>query len=349
LLFSTSDAMLEPNKLMNVISWINYKKYSLVILTLLVPVIAIGQHTQWLTEIRDTSYTSFSDYRKTLKNYPFIKLVKPKQMANVKERFALVYAKAGQRSLHVDAFLPAALKKNNKTAAVLIVHGGGWRSGDRSQHIPLAQHLAAKGIAAFTIEYRLSTEALYPAAVYDVKAAVRWLKANGKKLNIDTAKIALLGFSAGGQLAALSAMSSTVAQLEGDIGIKGYSSAVNAVIDIDGTLSFTHPEAWETQNSATVAASAKWLGYLRTEKLDLWTEASPLTYAESNKLPFLFLNSSVERMHAGRDDFKRMMDGKGIFTEVVSFKDSPHGFCLYEPWFEPTLNHIVSFLATVFI
>jgi acetyl esterase/lipase len=333
---------------MNTISWINYKKHTLFIFALLFPVIVLGQNKQWLTDIRDTSYTSTGDYLKTLKNYPFIKLVQPKQMAGVKETYALVYANIGERLLHLDAFVPSAKKKGNKTAAVLIVHGGGWRSGDRSQHIPLAQHLAAKGIAAFTIEYRLSAEALYPAAVYDVKAAVRWLKANGKKLNIDTAKIALLGFSAGGQLAALSAMSSTAAKLEGDIGIKGYSSAVNAVIDIDGTLSFTHPEAWETQNPGTVAASTKWLGYLRTEKLETWAEASPLAYAEHNKIPFLFLNSSVERMHAGRDDFKKMMDVKGVYTEVVTFKDSPHGFCLYEPWFDPTLNHIVSFLGTVF-
>lgn len=322
-------------------------KNRLFIFILLFPVFAIAQDKQWLTGIRDTSYSSLGDYRKTLKNYPFIKLVKPEQMSAVEEKYAVVYANAGQRPLHLDAFLPKDTK-TGKTVAVLIIHGGGWRSGDRSQHVPLAQHLAAKGIAAFTVEYRLSTDALYPAAVWDVKAAIRWLKANGKKLNVDTGKIVLLGFSAGGQLAALAGLTSAVPKLEGSIGVTGYSSKVNAVIDIDGTLSFIHPEAWETQNPAKIAASAMWLGYPRTESLDVWADASPLGHAQNNKIPFLFLNSSVERMHAGRDDFRKIMDTNGVYTEVVSFKDSPHGFCLYEPWFDPMLKNILSFLGKVF-
>jgi len=91
-----------------------------------------------------------------------------------------------------------------------------------------------------------------------------------------------------------------------------------------------------------------WLGYPGNERPDLWTEASPFSYAEDNKIPFLFLNSSVERMHAGRDDFKRIMDEKGVYTEIVNFKDAPHGFCLYEPWFSPMVNNITVFLSKVF-
>ena len=322
-------------------------KYILTIWALTFSVYAMGQNTQWRTGIRDTSYSSRGDYRNNLKNYPFIKLVPAQKFSNVKEKYNVVYADAGNRPLHLDVFLP---KHKNKgiTAAVLVVHGGGWRSGDRSQHIPLAQRLAAKGIAAFTVEYRLSTEAFYPAAVYDVKAAIRWVKANAKDLKVDTAKIALLGFSAGGQLAALVGVTPNIPKLEGDFGDSRYSSKVNAVIDIDGTLSFVHPEAWETQNATTVGASALWIGYPRTERLDLWAEASPFEYADQNSAPFLFLNSSVERMHAGRDDFRKKMEKKGIYTEMVTFKDSPHSFCLYEPWFNPMLNNIVLFLGKAF-
>ncbi|WP_336727974.1 alpha/beta hydrolase [Paraflavisolibacter sp. H34] len=99
--------------------------------------------------------------------------------------------------MHLDAFTPAIRKK--RTPAVLIVHGGAWRSGYRTQHIPLAQRLALLGYAAFTVEYRLSTEALYPAAVRDLKA-IKWLRGHAAAFGIDTGKIALLGFSAGGQL-----------------------------------------------------------------------------------------------------------------------------------------------------
>ncbi|WP_316783890.1 alpha/beta hydrolase [Pedobacter frigiditerrae] len=304
------------------------------------------QRIEWRTGIKDTSYNTQRDFRNNIKKYPFIKLVVEQQMPNVTEKRNLAYAKIGDRKLLIDAFLP---KSKSKTAAVLIVHGGGWRSGDRSQHIPLAQHLAAKGMASFTVEYRLSTEAFYPASVFDVKSAVRWLKANAKQFNVDTNKIAILGFSAGGQLASLVGVTENVKKLEGDIGSFKYSSKVNAVIDIDGTLSFVHPESWELQNINTnKGASAMWLGYAGNERLDLWKEASPFTYANENKVPFLFLNSAVERMHAGRDDFKKLMDKKGIYTEIVSFKDSPHSFCLYQPWFDLTVNHITSFLEKVF-
>ncbi|WAC41017.1 alpha/beta hydrolase [Pedobacter sp. SL55] len=305
-----------------------------------------AQQYLWKTGVRDTSYSSLQDFKKTVKQYPNIELVKEKSSPKVIEKRNLTYADAGNRPLKIDAFLPK--KPAAKTPAILIVHGGGWRSGDRSQHIPLAQQLAERGYASFTVEYRLSTEAFYPAAVYDLKAAVRWLKANGKKLNIDTAKVAILGFSAGGQLAALVGLTPDVQKLSGNFGNTKYANDVATVIDIDGTLSFVHEEAWETQNKESINASAKWLGYPRTERLDLWEEASPLTYADKNNIPFLFLNSSVERMHAGRDEFTKKMDKKGVYTEVVTFENSPHSFCLYQPWFSQTVNHIDTFLKKVF-
>jgi acetyl esterase/lipase len=129
---------------------------------------------------------------------------------------------------------------------------------------------------------------------------------------------------------------------------KGHSTSVKAVVDIDGTLSFVSPDAWETQNVQTVASSTWWLGYKRTDRLDVWADASPLTYADHNKLPFLFLNSAVERMHAGRDVFKEMMDKKGVYAQIVNFKDTPHTFCLYRPWFDPMVKDIDVFLTKVF-
>src|SRR6185437_15270164 len=215
---------------------------------------AMAQHTEWRTGVRDTSYSSRSDYAQNVKKFPFIRLVPDSPVASVAEQRRLVYARIGSRELHLDAFLPSAMA--GRTPAILIVHGGGWRSGDRSQHIPLAQHLAARGIACFTVEYRLSTEAFFPAAVYDLKAAVRWLHANATRFSTDPAHISVLGFSAGGQLAALMGVTNGLRKFEGSEGVPAASSAVNAVIDIDGTLSFVHPDAWETQHPDKIGASA---------------------------------------------------------------------------------------------
>lgn len=114
----------------------------------------------------------------------------------------VVYSTVGGRELRLDIFYPAGRKRKGYPG-VLLIHGGGWRSGDKSQQGPLAQQLAAKGYVALAVEYRLSPEAPYPAAVLDVKAAVRWMRANAATLRLDATKISALGCSSGGHMAAL--------------------------------------------------------------------------------------------------------------------------------------------------
>jgi pectinesterase len=293
---------------------------------------ACAQLTTGITGKRDTSFSTWSAYIKIRKTQPDIHIVKEQNFSQVEEHRNLVYASIGERSLQLDAFLPKASRK--PAPAILIIHGGGWRSGNRSQHIPLAQHLAAAGYACFTAEYRLSTEALYPAAVDDLLKALVWIKANAKRFHIDQKKLAVLGFSAGGVLAAF-------------IGARS-GNDVQAVIDIDGTLSFVHPESGEGDDSRSTSAATYWFGYTKKENPELWTAASPLTYAGQNKAPFLFLNSSVDRMHAGRDDFSEILKKNGIYTEVHTFEGAPHAFCLFDPWFQPTVHYIITFLDQVF-
>ncbi|HEY0176848.1 MAG TPA: alpha/beta hydrolase, partial [Pedobacter sp.] len=126
------------------------------------------------------------------------------------------------------------------------------------------------------------------------------------------------------------------------------SSKVQAVIDIDGTLSFVHPESGEGNDSRSISAATYWFGYPRKEKPELWEEASPLTYAGKDTPPFLFVNSSIDRMHAGRNDLIKILSENGTYSEVHTFPDSPHTFCLFEPWFNPTVDYISAFLKKVF-
>ncbi|XHR98026.1 alpha/beta hydrolase [Mucilaginibacter sp. UC70_90] len=209
----------------------------------------LAQSKEWLTDTPDTSFNIARDFKNNIKKYPFIKIVPDSPSKAVTEVRNLVYGRVGGRELHIDAFTPSAVKKK-PTPAVIIIHGGGWRSGNRAQHIPLAQHLAALGYASFTVEYRLSTEALYPAAVNDIKWAIQWLHTNAKRFNINPDKITVLGFSAGGQLAALVGMTSGLNKFDALNSNKEYPSSVQAVIDIDGTLTFVAPDAWETRKSA---------------------------------------------------------------------------------------------------
>ena len=306
-----------------------------------------SQSTAGITNVPDTSFTIQHEYNKLKKNYPRIKIVGDQGSKRIKEKRDQVYCTMGERKLLLDVFYPAAKAKQKRTA-IMIIFGGGWRSGNKSQHHPLAQRLADSGYVCFTPEYRLSTEALYPAAVHDLKAALRWIRVNAKKYNVDENKIAVMGFSAGGELAAFLGVTTGNPAFEGTNCNLSKSSAVNAIIDLDGTLSFVHPESGEGDDSKKTSASTYWFGYSRKENPELLKQASPLTHAGMNTPPTLFINSSVARMHAGRDDFMKVLRGNQIFTDVKTFDDAPHSFPFFDPWFEPMVGHINEFLKRVF-
>jgi pectinesterase len=79
----------------------------------------------------------------------------------------------------------------------------------------------------------------------------------------------------------------------------------------------------------------------------LWKQGSPLTHVGPHAPPILFINSNVARMHAGRDDYIKILNESNIYSEIRSF-DAPHSFCLFDPWFEPTIKYIDEFLKKVF-
>jgi acetyl esterase/lipase len=123
-------------------------------------------------------------------------------------------------------------------------------------------------------------------------------------------------------------------------------SHVNAVVDIDGTLSFVHPDGGEGDDTKSTSAGTYWFGYSKKESPLLWESASPLSYVSSQTPPTLFINSAVERMHAGREDYIKVLNEHNIYSEVHTFEGAPHSFCLFEPWFYPTVNYIDNFLKT---
>lgn len=307
---------------------------------------AAAQSTAGITRQPDTSFTTFSAYTKALKKHPGITIVNEFDLPGIATDSNIIYCRLGERELKLDAFYPAK-KDSLLHPAIIIIHGGGWRSGSRRQHYPLAQQLAALGYACFTPEYRLSTEALYPAAIVDMKAAIRWVKMNAVLYNVDSNKIAVSGFSAGGQIAAYLGTTGDNS-LWGEDCNSAAGNAVNAVIDIDGTLSFVHPESGEGDDSKKTSAATYWFGYSKKENPLLWEEASPLKWVGSKTPPVLFINSAEKRMYAGREDFINVLKENNIYAEVHAFDNAPHAFCLFHPWFEPTVKYIDNFLKTVF-
>lgn len=170
----------------------------------------------------------------------------------VETQTAIAYASTSP-SQTLDLYLPAS---DGRTAApvVVLIHGGGFAMGDSGMEARLAQTLVEQGFAVAAVNYRLSGEALYPAGAQDVKAAVRWLRANSSQYGLDTARFAAWGQSAGGWMANMLGVTGDQATTFDDdaLGNPDESAAVQAVVSWYGPVDF----ATMDQQAADVTACA---------------------------------------------------------------------------------------------
>jgi acetyl esterase/lipase len=272
-------------------------------------------------------------------------------ISNVEDHLAIPYvrrtARDGQpRDLLLDVFVPS---QPGQHPGVMIVHGGGWKSGDRSMEHPFARQLAARGFVTATVGYRLGPEGKFPNAVLDLKAAVRWLRANAANFRIDPAHIGIVGMSAGGQLAALVGATNGVPAYEdasGDASVGGApnSSTVGAVVDIDGLADFTGAElvAKETRSPG---APTLFLGGTFIARADVWRAASALFQVGPHSAPTLFVNSTGPApILPGRTEMHDRLRALGTESDIVIMPGTPHPFWLVNPWFIPTVETTAGFL-----
>ncbi|MBB6324597.1 pectinesterase [Algoriphagus iocasae] len=293
---------------------------------------------RWFGFEKDGSFNLQDAWKKDVKNFPQITPVEIQSSESVTESRGHIYKKLGGRELKLDVFSPT--QAESLRPVIVMVHGGGWKSGDKELQIPMAIALAERGYVTAVVEYRLSPEAQYPAGIHDVKEAIRWLKVHANEFGIDSSQMAISGSSAGGQIAALVGMTNTE-EYEGTSELDA-SSEVQAIVDMDGVLAFHHPESAEGQ------VASEWLGGTYEQKPEVWDAASPLYLQNPIYKPILFIQSQYPRFHAGRDELIDKLNAKGIYSEVHTFPDTPHPFWLYNPWFEPTIEKMIQFFDRVF-
>ena len=286
-------------------------------------------------------YNAETAHAKLAGKYPFIQIASAAVPAQVRVVRRLTYVQRGKYALQLDLYLPAAGAA--PAPAVVLVHGGGWGSGSRDNLAPMAIRLAERGYAAATVSYRLSGQARYPAAVHDVKAAVRWVRSQAGRYGIDAAHIAVAGASAGGQIASLTGVTNGLKKFDPQ---GGASSAVQAIINIDGLSDFTSAEArrHEDDPARQPSAAGAWFGGPYAEKSALWREASPINYASKATPPILFIGSGQERFAVGREEMIAKLTPLGVGTRVFMLPDTPHSFWLFDPWLAPTVGAMADFL-----
>lgn len=218
--------------------------------------------------------------------------------AGVEASFNVEYGKGGTKPLLLDLFRPKEIKK--PVPGLIFVHGGAWMSGSRKNYGTYCRRFAAKGYVAATIEYRLSGEAPFPAAIQDVNCAIRWMRANAAWLGVDANKIGLVGGSAGGHLVMLAAYAPNDRELEGTGGNDGVSSRVQAVVDIYGPNRIGHshnPMGVRFLRMRTSDPVIKFMGgKTMDDDPDLYAKASPITHLTKNAPPTLILHGTIDEL-----------------------------------------------------
>jgi acetyl esterase/lipase len=226
----------------------------------------------------------------------------------VDSRQDLVYSRPAGHALHLDLFTKHAATR--PTPAIVFFHQGGWYQGDKSLFRPEAEHEARRGMAAACVQYRLSDEAPYPAALEDAREAIRWLRRHAAEYGIDPARIAAAGSSSGGYLAAMLA-------IEGDV------QAGAAFYPVTDFVSFGKAAPHDRTNFL-----ARFLGCSYSEAPGLWARASLLDHASGKAAPLLILHGTADGLIPLRhsEAFVERLRQAGVQAEIVRVEGADHGF-----------------------
>ena len=226
---------------------------------------------------------------------------------------------------HPQLNLARPKKGNGPFPAILCIHGGGFRAGKRESYDAQCVRLAQHGYVALTVSYRLAPKYPFPAAIHDVKAAVRWIRANAAKYRIAPDRIGTTGGSAGGHLAQFLGVTSDVKEFEGTLGNADQSSRVSCVVNVYGPSDFT-----KSYGKSVDAAEVLPLflgGNLETARRR-HIQASPLYWVTPNAAPTLCIHGTEDK-YVAHEQAVWMIDklkAAGVDAELLTLKEAGHGF-----------------------
>jgi acetyl esterase/lipase len=219
----------------------------------------------------------------------------------------------------LDLYLPSSAAPTNGYPLVVSIHGGAWEVGDRHDDF-IFREMTQWGYALASVDYRLCSEAKYPAQLEDVREATKWLAENSASWHIDTNRFFAAGFSAGGHLALMLGL----AQKPGERAIKAVC-ALYPPTDLTTIL----PQRMRSDSNNPVADL---LGAPLTEKLALAREASPITYVRKDSVPVLMYHGDSDNVVplSQSEALNRAMKVVGAKCTLMVYPHQGHGFWLQD-------------------
>lgn len=249
----------------------------------------------------------------------------PTEPAGVRIIRGVTFASCDEKPLQLDLYLPETYQK--PLPIVVFLHGGGWMFGSRAG-CPLAT-LALRGYAVASVSYRLSSltsPVAFPAQLYDCKAAIRWLRSSAWRFGCDGERIGVLGVSAGAHLAALLGTTAGDQKLEGELGVTGCSSGVQAVVALFPPTDLIALEQSDPDNWRVKLVAIGLLDGRPSERPLLARSASSALHASHDSAPFLIFHgrddtlvpvNQSERLHAA-------LSAAGASSKLVLYDHLTH-------------------------
>jgi len=254
------------------------------------------------------------------------------------------YANDTLKKHQLDIYLPDDTREAHPI--ILWIHSGGWRAGGKQGDLYYMSNtlkaLIRAGYAVVAINYRYSTTAIFPAQIRDCNQAMAFIYENARKYKLDRDRVALMGFSAGGHLAALMGLSADSDVPDFYAGSKKPDFRIRAVIDFFGLSDFYLIPAAEYQK--TTNGPGLLFGAAMVDKPWLVKEATPLTYIDNAAPPFLIIHGSKDdemdiRQSITLNDSLR---SHGVKTKLMIIRGAPHGGEMFDT--DSVRSSVISFL-----
>ncbi len=241
----------------------------------------------------------------------------------------LVYASVGDRKLHLDLYIPED-RPAKPMPLVVWVHGGGWRNGSKAG-INRAAPVLERGYLLASVEYRLSGEAIFPAAIADCKAALRWLRANASKYGIDPDRIAAWGSSAGGHLVALLGTASDVREWDAmHPENQDVSSRPTVVCNWFGPTDFLRMNDFEGRidHDAPQSPESLFIGGPIQQMPEKTQRANPIRYVSGDDPPMLLMHGEKDQAvpYNQSELLFAALEKAGVKSRLYKVVGGDHGF-----------------------